>query len=240
MIRSRARVGGRIGGPAPNIVASIALTLVIAACGSSKNSATPTTGAPTVAPAATPTNAPAGSPTPVDHGLVAELNAALLQPSDVSPDWHVAQNQNKVLDQRDVPGLTSGAKGAFVTLASPDKNEYVSQIAVVPDDGATAGLLEAFNSANYLGGLSAGAQDAKATPQTLPDAPPGAKALVFSGTATTGGAPQALNGEAVAFVHGRVLVIVIHGSFQPPKYPLNGGELASTVDSRLKTVEGIV
>src|SRR5581483_10046803 len=107
-----------------------------------------------------------------------EVKPALLQPADVSPDWHVAQNQNKVLDKRDVPGLTSRAKGAFVIIASPDKNEFVNQLAVVPDDGNVAGLLDSFDAANYLSGLTSGARDAKATPEALPG-PPGAKALTF-------------------------------------------------------------
>ncbi len=212
------------------------IAALVCACASSKTSPEATTVTPP--PTALTASAPAATATLTDYGLAGQVNAALLQAADISSDWHVAQNQNKVLDQRDVPGLTSGGKGAFVIVASPDKNEFVNQLAVVPDDGNVSGLLEAFDSENYLSGLTSGAADAQATVQALPDARAGAKALTFSGTQNAGTNPQFVNGEAVAFVHGKVFVIVIHGSFQSPKYPLSAAQLASRINARLNSVPG--
>ena len=62
------------------------------------------------------------------------------------------------------------------------------------------------------------------------------KALSFSGTANAGANPQPINGEAVAFVHGPVFVIIIHGTYQPPKYSLDAAMLASTVNARLGAI----
>ena len=121
-------------------------------------------------------------------------------------------------------------------LASADKNEFINQLVVVPDDGGAAGLLDAFTSDNYLGGLAPGANDAKASLTALPGAPAGAKVLTFSGTENADINPQPINGEAVAFVHGPVFVIVIHGTYQPPKYPVDAAALATTVSARLDAI----
>src|SRR5437588_6887031 len=82
-----------------------------AACGSSS------TAKDTPTPRPTATAVAAATATPADLGLAGQLGPAQLQPADVSADWHVAQNQEKVLTQRDVPGLSSGGKGSFTILA---------------------------------------------------------------------------------------------------------------------------
>ena len=219
--------------PAPVLLLSLsAIAIVVAACGSSSKPDVTSTLPASAIPTAQATS------TPRDLGFVEQLAPALLQPADVSPDWHVAQNQNKALDKRDVPGLHSGAEGAFTILASPDKNEFINELVVVPDDRDAGGLLAAFTSDNYLGALAPGANDAKASFTTLPGTPPGTKVLTFSGTVNADSNPQSINGDAVAFVHGAVFVIVIHGTYQPPKYPIDPAALAKGVNTRLAGIPG--
>jgi hypothetical protein len=178
------------------------------------------------------------SPQAADAALAEAAAAAQLTTADISPDFSQRQDAVRRVDRRDAPGLTSGASGRFVTLVSPDEQEFVNQLTVIPDDpGGVAAMLEAFNPANYLGGLTAGDPGATAEPLTLDGAPEGARALSYRGIDDTGLTPQQVEGEVVAFGEGRVFVVIVHGRFAPSTYQIDLGPLASIVEGRLQEIE---
>lgn len=151
----------------------------------------------------------------------------------------VRQNQSKIVQAKDVPGLTGMASGQFVTVVSGDKNEFVTESVIISPGGDATALLDAFSLRNYLAVLTGGAKDAKGSELAVTGAPSGARALSYSGTVTAGGQTQAVTGEAVAFVHGKVFVVVAHGKYAPSTRSIDVSSLATAIDHRLASSEAL-
>jgi hypothetical protein len=213
--------------------ALFAAAMSAAACGSSGTSnVTPTadtSGTPRVTPA--PVSATQLAATEVAGSLITRLSGALLIPSDVPSNYGLLLNRAQLVDQTGLPGLDGSASAALVLLARSDTNDFVKQIAVAPPDRATlAKLLDAVTPANYLSGLVRDASDGTATPQTLPGAPAGAKALSFSGTVSPG---SHVTGTLVAFTHGPVFVVIAAGTYGNSAPAVDLVSIASAIDTRL-------
>ena len=150
----------------------------------------------------------------------------------------VRQNRSAILRTQDQPGLTVQASAQFIRVVSGDNNEFVAESVIIPRSGDASGLLDAFNLSNYLARFTGGAQDATGSALTLPGAPAGSKALSYSGTLTGGDHPQAFTGESVAFLSGRMFVVVTHGKYAASTRSIDISLIATTLDRRLASTEG--
>jgi hypothetical protein len=218
------------------LLASIGLAFAasFAACKASSNTASPTADvAVSPSPVSTPTVDPDAIATRAAGSPGAALAAVLFVDGDLPADMHALPSQSKILQPRDAPGLIATASGASVTIVSDDKNEFVTEIGIIPDTDSPQALLDAFSLANYLTGFTGGASDAVGTALVLPAAPPGAKAFSYSGTVRSAGQTHVVEGEAVAFAHGNVFVILAHGRYVSSTRAIDLGALAATIDGRL-------
>src|SRR5437879_4477688 len=100
------------------------------------------------------------------------------------------------------------------------------------------GLSLALAAFAIFGAPCGSSSTAKNTPAPRPVAPPGAKAPTCSGTTNGRPKPQPVTAAAVAFVHGAVFVIVVHGPYAAAKYPVDAAALAATVNTRLDGIPG--
>jgi hypothetical protein len=211
------------------MVLGLAIAAMVVGCspGVGDQRATTSTAVPTGAKlSAMPTE-----PLPVTPAAWA---STLLDSADFPQGLKVRQEQAKVLVANDVPGLGGTAEAYFLTLASDDGNEFVNGIAVVPESATAAtALLDQFTSANYAAGLTGGAADATVTLRSGPDEPAGSKRLDYSGTVPIAGQEQRVTGTAVAFVHGRTFVVIIHGTYGASDNAIDPGRVAAAVDTRL-------
>ena len=210
----------------------IAGACVVGAC-SSKSSQDQKTSTPAAA-TATPVANTDDAATRAAGSAAAKLASVLLVDGDVPADIIVRQKQPKILHAQDTPGLETGGSGEFITLVTDDKNEFVTEIGVIPDSGGAEPLLEAFTPANYLSGLTFGAVDAASTDFNAAGAPPGARAFAYSGTVvSTTGQSQKVEGQVVAFVQGAVFVLINHGTYAPSTRTIDVGALATRISQRL-------
>lgn len=204
-------------------------SLLAAACNDSSDPE------PTRAPA-TAAASPTAINTPDAESVATRILPALLQLADVPPDFRQAQNSVRVLAATDAPGLSVPGTGIFVTLVSPDGEEFVNQLIVVPADGDAGALLEAFTPEAYLPGLTAGDIAATAEEVKPRGAPADAKALSYRGTDNTGVEPKPVEGTVIAFVRGDTFAAIVHGRFAPSTRTIDIGALASTLASRLEAL----
>jgi len=220
----------------------VLLTLVglaaAAGCGggSGDNRATVTQeAAATAAVDATPTPDPQ---TQTGLDLAQRLKPALLQSADLPAGFVQRQDATKALTRVEVPGLTSAAAGAIATYSTPDGKEYVTGIAVLPDDLASlSGLLDGFGTKTYIDGLTGGAPDSASTPLDVSHAPAGARGLNYTGSVRTPDGNQTLSGQVVALVHGKVYLVLLHASYGlPSPQPIDVTDLARTIDQRLSAM----
>ena len=216
-------------------VACVALGALLSACGGSSSSKKSPT-------ARSSSAADAGTPSPdVRSGAAADVAAAIapamLQASDLPAGFDPQQSETKALTKSEVPGLSGGATGVFTTFTSAAGREYVTQIAVVPDNPAdVAALADAVGSKQYIAGLTGGASDATATAIDAPGAPSGARAFSYSGTAATPTGPQVLNGEIVGFEHGKVFVVVLQAAYGDATHDVDVGAISGAIDARLAAI----
>jgi hypothetical protein len=226
-------------------VVALAILASVVACSAGCESTSKPTASPTSAVIASPASVPTviadpnALATQAAESPAARLSSALFVESDFPADMSVRQNQTKVLSPNDVPGLNTSASGQFATVVSQDKNEFVNEIAVVPDASDPQALLDAFNLSNYLAGFTGGAKDATGAALTPTAAPFGSKAYSYSGSVSAAGQLQQVEGQSVAFVHGSVFVVVIHGRYTPSSRAIDVAALATNIDKRLDAITGL-
>ena len=134
----------------------------------------------------------------------------------------------------DIPGLTSTASGDAKTAASADNNEFITVVAVLPDAGDAATLLQAFTMDSYLSNVTGHAEDAAGQPLTLSGAPAGARAFSYTGTPVApNGTTHPVEGEVIAFVQSSAFVVINHGRYAPSTRQIDVGQIAANIAQRL-------
>jgi len=161
------------------------------------------------------------------------IGPALYAEGDLPADLQALPGRTTMLHQTDVPGLTGPASSYSVMVASQDQNEFVTVAAVLPTDGDAAPLLDAVTADTYGKNLTGGAPDATAKVISIPGAPAGARALSYSATLPGSGATHHVEGEALAFVHGKIFVLLVHGRYAASPRTIDLGALAARIDARL-------
>jgi hypothetical protein len=210
--------------------------LVAAACGGSSNPRASATPAATGI-ASTPTPGANAQATRIAASPASKLDSALLQAGDLPVRLTRIGSGVQALAKSEVPGLTSDATGNTARFATTAGDEFFNETAIVPDDlAAVQSMMAQFGTDLYLQGLTGSATDAQSSPLALVGAPTTAKAIHYSGTSVVGGAADHVEGEAIAFTHGRVFALLIHGAHNPALPPLDLGALAALIDARLSQV----
>ncbi len=215
---------------------SIAATIVLTGCGGSQaaRTAAPAAHATPTPVAAVPTEDAGALATRAAESPAAKLGAALLDAADYPPDLGVKQQHTKIVAARDVPGLTSEASSFFATVATSSGDEFVNLIAIATDsEQGASGMFDAFTPGTYLPGLTNGARDAVATPQAVSGAPAGSEAFSYSGTVLGSVQGRRIEGQALGFVHGRAVVLLIHGLYTPSARGIDVTKIAAAMDARL-------
>ena len=201
----------------------------LAGCGGggSKSVATPDPGS---AATATPNNG--AESTAIASSVAAHIETALPQAADVPAALSQAARGVQIVAPNDFPGQSVQASLATAQFGGENTSEFLKAALIVPDTGGPTPLMDAFTPQTYLQGLTANPQGS-ADPVAVTGGPPGARSFRFTGDLSATGATEQLTGEVLAFVHGKVFVLLVHGNYTATAAGVDLVALASLIDTRL-------
>jgi hypothetical protein len=198
---------------------------VLVACGGGSPAGT----APTTGQDSADSTALAGS-------VATQIQSALLRSEDVPAALPRLASGVQFAPAAEFPGQSVLASVATARFGRDQQAEFVNVALIVPDSGGPGPLMQNFNPQTYLQGLTASAPDPTSAPIPLTGAPVGAQAFRYGGTLTANGVTETISGEVLAFVHGKVFVLLVHGTTIDATPGIDLASLAATVEARLVTL----
>jgi len=182
------------------------------------------------------TGTDAADSTALAGSIATQIQAALLRSEDVPAALPRIASGVQFAPPAEFPGQSARASVAVARFGRDHQAEFVNVALIVPDSGGPEPLMQNFNPQAYLQGLTAGATDPTSAPISLTGAPAGAQAFRYGGALTTNGATGTMAGEVLAFVHGKVFVLLVHGTTIDATPGIDLASLAATVEARLATL----
>jgi hypothetical protein len=214
-------------------VALLACAVLVACGGGSSKSVV---GTPDAGSAATATPDQDAEKTALASSVATQIQAALLQSADLPAALPRLASGVQFVPADQFPGQAVRASVAAARFGRDKQTEFVNVALIVPDSGGPLPLMQNFNPQAYLQGLTASAPDPTSAPITVTGGPPGAQSFRYGGTVSAGGGTQTISGEVLAFVHGKVFVLLVHGTTADATPGIDLAALAATVDARLASL----
>jgi hypothetical protein len=183
-----------------------------------------------------PATGSAADSTALAGSIATQIQTALLRSEDVPAALPRLASGVQFAPAAEFPGQSMRASVATARFGRDQQAEFVNVALIVPDSGGPEPLMQNFNPQTYLQGLTASAPAPTSAPIPLTGAPAGAQAFRYGGALTTNGVTETISGEVLAFVHGKVFVLLVHGTTVDATPGIDLASLAATVESRLATL----